>query len=51
MGNTRRHFLRTISGVAALPAIGSVLITEPRTGSVRQVQGTCVHSSRCSGIP
>jgi len=32
MGNTRRHFLRTISGVAALPAIGSVLITEPRTG-------------------
>jgi len=27
MGNTRRHFLRTISGVA-----GSVLITEPRTG-------------------
>jgi selenocysteine lyase/cysteine desulfurase len=32
MGNTRRHFLRTISGVAALPAIGCVLITEPRTG-------------------
>ncbi len=32
MGNTRRHFLRTISGVAALPAIGSVLITEPCTG-------------------
>jgi hypothetical protein len=31
MGNTRRHFLRTISGVAALPAIGSVLITEPCT--------------------
>ena len=29
MGNTRRHFLRTISGVAALPAISSVLITEP----------------------
>ncbi len=32
MENARRHFLRTISGVAALPAIGSVLIREPRTG-------------------
>jgi selenocysteine lyase/cysteine desulfurase len=32
MQKARRHFLRAISGVAALPAIGSVLITEPRTG-------------------
>jgi hypothetical protein len=32
MEEARRHFLRTISGVAALPAIGSVLITEPHTG-------------------
>ena len=32
MENARRHFLRTISGVAALPAIGSVLTTEPRRG-------------------
>ena len=32
MENARRHFLRTISGVAALPAIGSVLTREPRTG-------------------
>ena len=32
MENARRHFLRTISGEAALPAIGSVLTTEPRTG-------------------
>jgi cysteine desulfurase / selenocysteine lyase len=32
MEKARRHFLRTISGVAALPAIGSVLTTEPRTG-------------------
>ncbi len=32
MENARRHFLRTISGVAALPAIGSVLTSEPRTG-------------------
>ena len=31
MKETRRHFLRTISGLVALPAIGSV-ITEPRTG-------------------
>jgi hypothetical protein len=31
MKKTRRHFLRTISGLAALPAIGSV-ITEPCTG-------------------
>src|SRR5713101_2078876 len=32
MENARRHFLRTISGVAALPAIGSVLTRGPRTG-------------------
>src|SRR6267154_3862015 len=32
MENPRRHFLRTISGVAALPAIGSVLTREPRAG-------------------
>ncbi len=32
MGSTRRHFLRTISGVAALPAIASVLTTVQRTG-------------------
>src|SRR5437762_4192271 len=32
MENARRHFLTTISGVAALPAIGSVLTREPRTG-------------------
>ena len=32
MGNTRRHSLKTISGAAALPAIDSVLTTEPRTG-------------------
>jgi hypothetical protein len=32
MGNRRRHFLRTISGMAALPAIGSVLTIEPRAG-------------------
>jgi cysteine desulfurase / selenocysteine lyase len=31
MEKARRHFLRTISGVAVLPTIGSV-ITEPRTG-------------------
>ncbi len=31
MERARRHFLRTISGVAALPAIGSVLSTETRT--------------------
>jgi cysteine desulfurase/selenocysteine lyase len=31
MEKARRHFLRTISGLVALPAIGSVLITEPRT--------------------
>jgi hypothetical protein len=31
-GKARRHFLRTISGLAALPAIGSVLTAEPRTG-------------------
>jgi len=31
MKKTRRHFLRTVSSLAALPAIGSV-ITEPRTG-------------------
>ena len=30
MERARRHFLRTISGLAALPAIGSVWITEPR---------------------
>jgi hypothetical protein len=51
MEKARRDFLRTISGVAALPAIGSALAAEPRTGPVRQVQTTCVHSSRCSGIP
>ena len=32
MEKARRHFLRTISGLAALPAIGSVLTIEPRTG-------------------
>ena len=32
MEKARRDFLRTISGMAALPTIGSVLITEPRTG-------------------
>ena len=32
MGKPRRHFLRTMSGLAALPAIGSVLFTEPRAG-------------------
>src|SRR5216683_8138816 len=32
MEQARRSFLRTISGVAALPAIGSRLITEPHTG-------------------
>jgi cysteine desulfurase/selenocysteine lyase len=32
MAKARRHFLATISGLAALPAIGSALITEPRTG-------------------
>ena len=31
MEGARRHFLRTISGMAALRAIGSVLSTEPRT--------------------
>ncbi len=52
MENARRHFLKTISGEAALPAIGSVLTREPRTqGSVRRVQRTCVDSSRCSEIP
>ncbi len=29
MENARRHFLRTIFGVAALPAIGSVLSSSP----------------------
>ena len=43
MGNTRRHFLRTISGVATLPAIGSVLITEPRTG-LGAASSTDVHA-------
>jgi len=32
MEKARRHFLRTIPGLAALPAIGSVLTIEPRTG-------------------
>ena len=32
MEKARRSFLRTISGMAALPAIGSVLVTEPSTG-------------------
>ena len=32
MEEARRHFLRTISGMAALPAIASVVTTEPRTG-------------------
>jgi cysteine desulfurase / selenocysteine lyase len=32
MKKARRHFLRTISGMVALPAIGSVVITEQRTG-------------------
>ncbi len=32
MENARRHFRTTISGVAALPAIGSMLTTEPRRG-------------------
>lgn len=32
MEKARRDFLWTISGLAALPSIGSVLITEPRTG-------------------
>jgi cysteine desulfurase / selenocysteine lyase len=31
MEKARRHFLRTISGLAALPAIGSVLIPAPST--------------------
>jgi cysteine desulfurase / selenocysteine lyase len=43
MEKARRDFLRTISGLAALPAIGSVLVTEPRTGlgaaSSRDVRG------------
>jgi len=38
MENARRHFLRTIFGVAALPAIGSVLslirLRDPRARSV-----------------
>jgi selenocysteine lyase/cysteine desulfurase len=45
MQKARRHFLRAISGVAALPAIGSVLITEPRTGlgaaSSKDVRAQC----------
>ena len=49
MGNTRRHSLKTISGAAALPAIDSVLTTEPRTG-LDPAGATCVHSSRYSGI-
>jgi hypothetical protein len=32
MEKARRHFLRMISGVAALPAIGSGLTTVPCTG-------------------